>query len=660
MKDFFKSLKSGLFGFWDILQLVQNMGLRYFGFRIWYEFRRRTGILKFLFPVNLKEKKIIALEEWKTIPVNFFFSDQFPESNFGQKFPDYRALLKRVEAIQQNRFLYFGSKWFDVEDWLTNPLNGFKYDIKKHWTKIPDFSAQAGDIKYVWEKSRFTFLYDLIRYDYYFGRDQSKTVFSQIGSWIDSNPVNCGPNWRCSQEITLRVLNWTFALQYYKNSANLNDQLLAKILNSIYQQMLHVAENIDFSRIVVRNNHALTETLGLYLIGLLYPFFEESNEWKRKGKSWFEEEIAYQIYEDGAFLQFSMNYHRVVVQLLTWAIRLSELNNETWDEVIYDRARKSLIFLQTCQDTKTGRLPNYGNNDGALFFPLTDCHFRDFRPQLLALSTVLQEKCDYGNGPWSEESFWLGLNPDTYQKNIPAKSFQISVFPNGGYYVLKDRSTITFLRCGSYQNRPFQSDNLHLDIWVDGENILRDAGSYQYNTDAKWTNYFSGTASHNTVMIGNYDQMRKGNRFIWYDWIKKSEGNWREAKDTTIFEGWFEGFKKLGRTIVHKRKVTKVKGAFHWIIEDWIENAPEGILMHQIWHPHPTFFEKFTINAFQQDEKEISLSKTEGWYSGTYGEKKLAQRIVFSSAERYIKTVIRSKIKDKISNAHFINTSVFP
>ena len=81
--------------------------------------------------------------------------------------------------------------------------------------------------------------------------------------------------------------------------------------------------NINFSRKTVRNNHAITEVLMLYLSGLLFPFFPETKTWKQKGKQWFEEEISYQIYEDGTFLQFSHNYHRVLIQLLTWAFYLS-------------------------------------------------------------------------------------------------------------------------------------------------------------------------------------------------------------------------------------------------------------------------------------------------------------------------------------------------
>ena len=103
----------------------------------------------------------------------------------------------------------------------------------------------------------------------------------------------------------------------------LTEDRFNKIMNAIYWQLHHVYHNINFSRIAVRNNHALTETLMLFLSGLLFPFLPNTKKWSKKGKNWFEEEIAYQIYKDGTFLQFSMNYHRVAIQLLTWGIRLA-------------------------------------------------------------------------------------------------------------------------------------------------------------------------------------------------------------------------------------------------------------------------------------------------------------------------------------------------
>ena len=103
-----------------------------------------------------------------------------------------------------------------------------------------------------------------------------------------------------------------------------NGRTLAKNSAVIYASVHHVYHHINFSRIAVRNNHAITETLFLTVSNVLFPFIPETKKWAADGKKWFEEEIDYQIYNDGTFLQFSMNYHRVVVQLLSLGTALFE------------------------------------------------------------------------------------------------------------------------------------------------------------------------------------------------------------------------------------------------------------------------------------------------------------------------------------------------
>src|SRR5690606_32684661 len=146
------------------------------------------------------------------------------------------------------------------------------------------------------------------RYDYHFNVDLSEFVFSDIESWIDANPTNQGPNWRCSQEISLRILNWCYALFYYENATALTEDRWKKMQHVIYASVHHVYHHINFSRIAVRNNHAITETLFLTVSHLLFPFIPETKKWAEQGLKWFEQEIGYQVYSDGTFLQFSMNY----------------------------------------------------------------------------------------------------------------------------------------------------------------------------------------------------------------------------------------------------------------------------------------------------------------------------------------------------------------
>ena len=614
--------------------LVRNMGMRYVAFRVKYALQTKAGLLKKKFPTTPPQVAFLSLEEWRKNAKPFFF-----ESREALRIPKVRHadLEKRYEEYKAGTFLFFNGGKLDIGadyDWMKNPDSGFCYDRNKHWTEIQDYAAAAGDIKFVWEKSRFSFLEDIIRYDYHFGQDCAADVFREIASWIDANPINCGPNFKCSQEISLRTLNWIFALYYYRNSPVLTEALFRKIMHVVYWNIHHVYNNIHFSRISVRNNHAITETPTLYLAGLLFPEMGEISKWKAAGKKWFEEEIAYQIYEDGTFLQFSMNYHRVVVQLLTWALRLAEINGESVAPVVKARAEKSLQFLYTCINTADGWLPNYGANDGALFFRLSSTDYRDYRPQLEALAQALGKTLEGCEG-FGEDALWYGFSP----KSLPKIRLEngIHTFPNGGYYVIRESDTLTFLRCGSHKDRPGQADNLHLDLWHQGKNILIDGGSYKYNTDEATLRYFMGTASHNTVQLGDADQMQKGGRFIWYYWTQTAgQPTLKEEADRYVFSGAIHAFQHLGKDILHRRNVVKKKGEPIWEIEDVVENAPAGVPLRQLWHTPPE--SPLEIIA---ETNGISVERVPCDVSNYYGQKSPAQMTVISGNTAVIRTTLR-------------------
>ena len=614
-------------------QLISNMGWRYISFRFLFELKRKSGILKKRFPIKPEQKSFLTLLEWKTSSFPFFFRSR-EDLNFDHD-PDFK-LKEQYDKIVGGEFQFFSSQYFVLGnnyDWITNPDTNFRYDINKHWTEIDDYDKDSGDIKYVWEKSRFSFLYTIIRYDYHFGKDNSPFIFGQIENWIDSNPINQGPNYKCSQEISLRILNWIFALYFYKNSQYLTDKLFQKIIHSIYWQLHHVYHNINFSRIAVRNNHAITETLALYIVSSLFPQFPDADKWRRKGKEWFEKEVDYQIYDDGTYLQFSMNYHRVVIQLLTWAIRIADLNKDTFKQSVYDKAYKSLNFLYQCQEDTNGFLPNYGSNDGALFFKLSDNNYRDYRPQLDALHILLTGNPLYNKS--FEDIYWYGNNTSKKYPSLK-KKYGIISFPLGGYYLIRESDTLTFIRCGSHKDRPAQADNLHVDIWHKGENIFPDGGTYKYNTDDNALKYFMGTASHNTVMLDDFDQMQKGARFIWYNWTQALSVNSDENEEFYVFSGSVSCFTYLKKNITHHRKVIKLKGKPEWHIEDVVENKPDNIKIRQLWHTN--YGDKLVIESV---EEEIQPVISIGSFSEYYGQKTDCSQKEFNTFSDRIKTIIR-------------------
>ena len=608
------------------------MGMRYVFFRVFYIIKSKIGWHKKIFPTNPVFKEYISLEVWKKNTPPFFFSGKTINGLEKQDVPE---LFNTVSSIKKGDFIFFNKEKISLGkkyNWITNPSTGFVYDINKHWSEIQDITKEAGDIKYVWEKARFSFLYDLIRYDFHTKQDQSEFVFSEIEDFIDKNPINQGPNYKCSQEISLRVLNWTFALNFYKDSEYLTSELFSKIMHSIYWQIHHVWGNIHFSRISVRNNHAITETLMLYLSGLLFPFFPNVKKWSSKGKKWFEQEIEYQIYPDGTFLQFSMNYHRVTIQLLTWAIQLAKVNNTHFKEVVYDRAKKSLEFLTACSDTVSGMLPNYGSNDGALFFKLTNDDYRIYRSQLDDLRAVLYGKTFYN----SQSVFWYGVQPENVEEE---KRNEMSVFESSGYYIIQEDDIKTFIRCGAYKDRPAQSDNLHLDIWVNGENLLRDSGSYKYNTDKEYINYFNGCEGHNTLSIAGEDQMLKGGRFIWYYWVKKASAKLIKQQNSFNFEGQINAFKQLSNNIIHKRSVSKEYKSKEWLVKDSVTNSSRKI--YQYWHLPLNKKNQIEITSTDALGNNLTPIIEEKWFSGYYGVKEPSLRITFETNTNQFNTKIK-------------------
>src|SRR4029077_18696339 len=107
-------------------------------------------------------------------------------------------------------------------------------------------------------------------------------------------------------------------------------------------------------------------------------------------------------------------------------------------------------------------------------------------------------------------SAWVGASRTT---NLPGST---------GYHRLGVENSWALVRAGRYTRRPFQSDQLHVDLWWHGLNLARDAGTYLYNGDPPWNNGFSGTAVHNTVTLDHQDQMRHAGRFLWVDWAQAS------------------------------------------------------------------------------------------------------------------------------------------
>ena len=222
------------------------------------------------------------------------------------------------------------------------------------------------------------------------------------------------------------------------------------------------------------------------------------------------------VLDDGSFSQHSTNYHRLMLDTCSFAETWRRWFNQTpFSAPLYIRARAATAWLAALTDSNCGDAPNLGANDGACIFVMHALPYRDFRPSIQWASCVFDNKLLLIAGPWNEPLEWLALDSPS-QHSIRSES---RLMPSGGYAKLANNNSWVMLRLPTYRFRPSQSDALHLDLWAFGRNLVRDAGSYSYNAENGWLEYFGGVGSHSTIQFDGRDQMPRLSRFLFGEWL---------------------------------------------------------------------------------------------------------------------------------------------
>lgn len=429
-------------------------------------------------------------------------------------------------------YLFF-SHSYEPLGWPPNfnldPVNGIHWPVGEHCLDTTRSGPPRNDIKLVWEASRCSLAFYLARqYQYSQEPNWAERLWVFIEAWIDQNPVNQTVAWGCGQETAFRLMALLTATLTSLDSTATSPDRLAKLELLCWQSAKRIEANINYA-ISQENNHALSEALGLWTIGLLFPEFPEATRWIGNGERVLEREVLRQVYEDGSYVQHSMSYHRVMLDDLCWAIQLGRINGKELSKRLVERVGRATKWLGQFVNPYNGRVPNYGTNDGANVLPLSCSDYLDYRPSLQAAEEICGIESSLGAGCWSEKTLWLtGRVPgDTAATGrVTSNSADAEpVQPNewkaevGGYYVMRGSNSLLMTRAARYCDRPGQCDQLHIDLWIAGINLLRDAGSFRYyHEDSFIKNYFYSVAAHNTVQVGNLEQMTKGPNFLWFHW----------------------------------------------------------------------------------------------------------------------------------------------
>ena len=437
-----------------------------------------------------------------------------------------------VNRQWHQQLCFFG--WFKVQssacpDWFTNPFNGKTLQATdRPWWSIPDFSSEIGDIKTVWEASRFDWVLGFAQQACQGDAAALDQMNAWLADWTAKNPPYLGPNWKCGQEASIRVMHLAMAALLLEQAAG-PEPALTSLIGAHLQR---IAPTIGYA-IAQDNNHGTSEAAALFIGGswLAQQGDKRGKVWSKAGRRWLENRAQHLIESDGAFSQYSVNYHRVMLDSYCMAeIWRSKNGLPEFSRQLYERLGKAAFWLHQFTRPECGDAPNMGANDGARLLPLTGTDYRDYRPTV-QLSMAMFSNCRAyeHDGSWNLPLRWLGI-PLPHALAKPTASCH---FKNGGYCILQTKASQALLRYPRFRFRPGHADALHLDFWLDQENILRDGGSFSYaDTDAM--SYFRGIASHNTIQFDDRDQMPRLGRFLFGEWLHTNQFEPIKEQDGTL------------------------------------------------------------------------------------------------------------------------------
>lgn len=504
-------------------------------------------VLRLLYSIKIKlmtvlpftEKffeKRVEITNVKTLPISVERLQSFLRS-----LPDDKKneIIRLADKAANGFLMVFSSFELDYGrpiNWHYNPIAVKTIDKKAKWYQIRDFDQERGDIKTVWEASRFTHFLTLARA--YLITDDLKyyQCFSkQLSDWIRENPYSYGCNYKCGQECSIRMMNALLAYSIFHNHITKSDESnMKQLISRCYKKVL---SNFFYAHRCIRNNHTLSEICGM-MIGSCCCDDEKG---LKKAYSLMNQEILRQFKPDGGYIQYSFNYQRVALQIMEFLLKLGETTGMKLSKEALARVKNSALLLYNNQD-ETGDVPNYGSNDGALLFPLHCCGYRDFTPAINTIYALVSGKTLYQNGFHTEELLWFGQNKDYPYEEYPRASKK---YPDAGIYVLRKASGFCTTYLSDYRSRPYHMDGLHMDIWDGGRNILCDSGTYSYSDEAG--KQLIRTGAHNTLKIRNKEQMSSYGIFLIYQWY--------EAKNIFFSNHSFQGTLVSKMGYEHTRKI---------------------------------------------------------------------------------------------------------
>ena len=323
---------------------------------IWFRVRQEAENLRLLaFPPDLSSRSW----EPQCLPPPKAIAERLQGSSFAR---EVKAIAEEISAGAVP-LLGFNFAVGPRPAWRKDYVSGLESGTV-YFRKLPYLDATLiGDHKIIWELNRHQHLAllamaSLLTDDGKYADECGR----QLESWLEDNPFLRSINWTSALEVAFRALSWIWILSWIGH--RLPESLRDRLVTELYRHGAYLEHNLSvyFSP----NTHLLGEAVILHLLGRLFPDWPRSRKWESHGARVVEEQMDFQMQEDGVHFEQSTYYHVYAVDF--FLLHRIFARNVTGP---YDaKLRRGLEYLRSVLGP--GReIPLIGDDDGGrLFIPM--------------------------------------------------------------------------------------------------------------------------------------------------------------------------------------------------------------------------------------------------------------------------------------------------
>ena len=452
----------------------------------------------------------------------------------------------------------------DIKYWRRDYRSQIDSQLKYYVFIDKQNFSEYGDIKYVWELSRFYHL-PILAVTAVRNQDATlaKRIQDQIVEWMDQNPYLMSINWKSGIEIGIRMINWSIAISFLNKNGYLSDNFKELYQKSVYEHAYYLRHHL--SRYSSANNHLIAE-----LVGLMFAGHQLGN---KTGDQWFKyaldelvSQVENQFSSDGGNREQAVHYHALTLDLYQMANSLLKSRGDILSDNVKSRLQAAGEFLTAYFENMGGSI-EFGDSDSSYVIcnPF-DRNQHHYESVMLTSSIEFEGERNAFAEEWGIDFRNQLLYPNKQLRELDTRksngegAFKFKHYKESGYLIIDHKETkliydVGFLGMGTMAAHG-HSDALHITLAIDKQPILIDPGTYQYHHKyEKWRNYFRSTSAHNTISINSMNQAEVLGRM---NWGKRYDVDVEEIVDSEnqfVATASHNGFIKQNNDVLHRRKI---------------------------------------------------------------------------------------------------------